>query len=217
MLITTEHLAYWYLRLNGFLTIANFLVHPEGRQHPSSTEVDVLGARFPHRSENLRRPMQDDPALIVDLSRILLVLAEAKFGHCDLNGPWTDPESVNLLKVVKAIGAFPTAAASAVAHALQREGTFADDRARITLLCLGQCESADIATRFPRVPQITWHHALDFIYGRLRDYSRDKAQHSQWDADGQSLWDVAVTSPTVELFHETVTVTPPTPGGLPAA
>ena len=43
-----ERLAYWYLRLNGFLTIENFILHPRttGKQ---KTDIDLVGVRFPHR------------------------------------------------------------------------------------------------------------------------------------------------------------------------
>ena len=38
--ILTENLAYWYFRLNGFLTIPNFVVHPDfGIEQ--RTEVDM--------------------------------------------------------------------------------------------------------------------------------------------------------------------------------
>jgi hypothetical protein len=50
--ISSEKLAYWYLRLNGFLTITNFIVHPDfGRSQ--RTDVDILGCRFPYRQELL--------------------------------------------------------------------------------------------------------------------------------------------------------------------
>ena len=42
-----EKIAYWFFRINGCLTITNFLVHHERRGH-FSTEVDVLAVRFPH-------------------------------------------------------------------------------------------------------------------------------------------------------------------------
>jgi len=53
--ITSEQLAYWYLRLNGFLSISNFVVHPDtgGQQR---TDVDILGVRFPYRAELLFNP-----------------------------------------------------------------------------------------------------------------------------------------------------------------
>ena len=43
--ISSERLAYWFLRLNGFLTQYNFVVHPEGADeyghYNQQTEVDV--------------------------------------------------------------------------------------------------------------------------------------------------------------------------------
>lgn len=47
-----ERLAYWYFRLNGFLTTENFIVHPdEGKDQ--RTDADLLAVRFQHRAENV--------------------------------------------------------------------------------------------------------------------------------------------------------------------
>ena len=54
--IHPEKLAYWYLRLNGFLTIPNFVVHPDNGSN-QKTDIDILGVRFPYRAENLNRQM----------------------------------------------------------------------------------------------------------------------------------------------------------------
>jgi hypothetical protein len=45
MTLTAEDIAYWYLRLNGFLILRNFLVHGD-RQGRIRTDIDVLGVRF---------------------------------------------------------------------------------------------------------------------------------------------------------------------------
>lgn len=56
---TPERLAYWYFRLNGFMTIENFLVHPETGSNPR-TDVDILATRFAHRRENaVKRQLTD--------------------------------------------------------------------------------------------------------------------------------------------------------------
>jgi hypothetical protein len=60
MKVTAESVAYWYLRLNGCLTITNFIVHPEWRREGVGTDADILGVRFPHRREMMRRPLVDD-------------------------------------------------------------------------------------------------------------------------------------------------------------
>ena len=51
-----EKVAYWYFRLNGFLQIENFVVHPKNRGG-QLTDADLLAVRFPHRAERL----YDDP------------------------------------------------------------------------------------------------------------------------------------------------------------
>ena len=73
--INPEHLAYWYFRLNGFMTTVNFVVHPdEGCEQ--RTEVDLLGVRFPHRAELLSQPMPDDTPFIQETKRPYVVIAE---------------------------------------------------------------------------------------------------------------------------------------------
>ncbi|OJX33697.1 MAG: hypothetical protein BGO74_08170 [Burkholderiales bacterium 68-12] len=93
MRIPSERLAFWFLRLNGFLTIPNFIVHPEGPRddgaYPQQTDVDVLGVRFPFRAENRRRPMPDHPLFMAERRRPMVVLSEVKTGQCGLNGPPT--------------------------------------------------------------------------------------------------------------------------------
>ena len=58
-MVTPEALAYWYFRLNGFLTTANFVIHDEGGAG-QRTDADILGVRFPFRAELLEDPMVDD-------------------------------------------------------------------------------------------------------------------------------------------------------------
>lgn len=61
--LNPEKVAYWYFRLNGFLQIENFVVHPE-RRGGQRTDADLLAVRFPHRAERLfddpNDIMQDD-------------------------------------------------------------------------------------------------------------------------------------------------------------
>lgn len=81
MQVLPERLAFWFLRLNGFLTIPNFIVHPErpreDRAYPQQTDVDVLGVRFPFRAENRMRPMPDFELFAAE-KRPMVVLSEVK-------------------------------------------------------------------------------------------------------------------------------------------
>lgn len=58
--VTPEDFAYWYLRLNGFLNIRNFIVHPESNGEGVGTDADILGVRFAHRRELQRCPFEDE-------------------------------------------------------------------------------------------------------------------------------------------------------------
>jgi hypothetical protein len=55
-----EDIASWYFRLNGFLSIPGFVIHPdECRRHPR-TEADLMGGRFPHSTENIAGRQQHE-------------------------------------------------------------------------------------------------------------------------------------------------------------
>src|SRR5207245_2536240 len=84
--LNAEDIAYWYLRLNGFLCLRNFLVHGD-RRGEDRTEIDVVGARFPHRREHLSQPMRDDD-WVERAERTVVVFCDAKKGASDFNPAW---------------------------------------------------------------------------------------------------------------------------------
>lgn len=130
--VDSEKLAYWYLRLNGFLSIPNFIVHRDtGRGQ--RTDVDILGVRFPYRVELVRNPMEDDTPFTKFRDRPYLVIAEVKLGQCALNGPWTDPALENMQRVLRAVGAFRDDQIATVADSLYHYGIFANEAYHVSL------------------------------------------------------------------------------------
>jgi hypothetical protein len=71
--VKTEDLAQWYFRLNGFLTVPNFILHPL-RKGGARTDVDVVGIRFPYRREfaTLRGEIDDSEFACRDKPYLLL-------------------------------------------------------------------------------------------------------------------------------------------------
>jgi len=136
-----ERLAFWFLRLNGFLTIPNFIVHPEGPRddgaYPQQTDVDVLGVRFPFRAENRQRPMPDHPLFMAERRRPMVVLSEVKTGQCGLNGPWMGPERQNMQRVLCAGGFLPADQVEEIARALCGHGVWQDETLVIYIVCVG--------------------------------------------------------------------------------
>jgi hypothetical protein len=184
-----ERLAYWYFRLNGFLTTVNFVVHSEEGM-AVRTDVDVLGVRFPHRAELLTNPMPDD-ARFGGKTKPYVVIAEVKKDRCGLNGPWTRHADRNLQRVLAAMGAIPPEAWDHAAQALYDVGVYEDQNLYLTLCCLGRIENPEYIRQFPRVPQILWVDIAGFIYRRVRAYLDQKRANQQWDSTGRLLYQLA--------------------------
>lgn len=201
--INPENLAYWYFRLNGFMTTANFVVHPDEGQE-QQTEVDVLGVRFPYRAELLEQSMEDDSLFTVEMKRPYVVIAEVKTDQCKLNGPWTKREKRNMHRVLAGIGVVPPDKRDAAADALYEAGEFQDENVRLSLCCVGASENPDHTTRFPLVRQILWPRITDFIFKRFRTYYFQKIAHKQWDRTGQLLWNLVKNSPSADEFGAVV-------------
>lgn len=187
-----ERVAYWYFRLNGFLQIENFVVHPKlyGGQR---TDADLIGVRFPYRAERLiDNPddlMEDDFERLHLLNdRADIVIAEVKTGRCALNGPWTNEEDQNINRVLAAIGSLPADMIDEAANALYAAASFDQpDHPRIRLILVGREADSAIAEKYAGITQLTWAEVLSFIWQRFHRYSRQKAQVDQWDHVGRCL------------------------------
>lgn len=187
-----ERVAYWYFRLNGFLQIENFVVHPKlyGGQR---TDADLIGVRFPFRAERLidnpEDLIEDDVARLNLLNdRVDIVIAEIKTGRCALNGPWTNEEDQNIHRVLAAIGSLPAEVIDEAANSLYGTASFDQpDQPRIRLILVGRELDPAIAEKYAGITQLTWSEILSFIWQRFHRYSRQKAQVDQWDYVGRRL------------------------------
>lgn len=213
MKINSERLAFWFLRLNGFLTIPNFVVHPEAPRedgtYPQQTDVDLLGVRFPFRFENRDRPMHDFQ-LFADENRIQVVISEVKTRRCKLNGPWTNPNLQNLQKVLCAGGFRPPDQVEAVAASLYKTGVWRDHEMVIRIVCFGGRHSNDVKRNFPEVPQLLWEQeVLPFIFQRFHEYHLEKRMHEQWEDDGKQLFAAVQDASDAQRFLRAVEVVGP--------
>ena len=199
MKIKSESLAYWYLRLNGFLTIVNFIVHPEIGTN-QRTDVDVLGVRFPFRAELLFNPMQDDCVLVGNSQVPFAVITEVKASRCKLNGPWTRRKDQNMQRILQAIGLIPPSEINSAADNLYNRGIHQSSFGILSLLCLGKTKNSALSRRYPEVPQITWNHVLRFIHERFNSYTKQKVSHPQWDKQGIDLWNCAYSIKDKDKF-----------------
>jgi hypothetical protein len=175
-----EQLALWYLRLNGYFVIPNFIAHGDGGPR---TDVDVLGVRFPHSREY----PDDAQRLQIPPNKVDIVFAESKAGRCKLNGPWKNGGDRQALEyVLRRVGIFESDnsihAAATRLYAEQRQET---GDYLIRIVCFGSKTNGTLA----RVTQVLWPDVLSFINRRFETYLRLKAEHQHWDSFGKYLWD----------------------------
>ncbi len=185
---TPERLAYWYFRLNGFMTIENFVVHPE-RGSNVCTDVDILAARFKYRSENGETPMLDDPKVTDCDTLVNVILAEIKKRDCALNESWR-PEAGNMQRVLRAIGCAIDDELESASGQLYRVGRWSNDSATVRLFALG--ERVDDDLKVGPEQQIEWSSVIDFCIRRFLTYQAQKQAVVQWTSDGRELQKLAL-------------------------
>ena len=82
-----EEIAYWYLRLNGFFPISNFVIHRSSKIKHTS-DCDLLALRTPHVYEEIGGRPEDWDAELAKLldfdKKIIGVICEVKTGQYSL-------------------------------------------------------------------------------------------------------------------------------------
>ena len=140
MRLTPEAVAYWYFRLNGCLQMENFVIHPDPDCDPSlnqaRADADLIGVRMPWRNE---KGMQDDSNIFEDQNnKILIYFAEVKTGkRCTINGPWSNPERLNLPRALRAIGCVPEQRVDEAAEHLYKYCFYEDELVVIRVMAVG--------------------------------------------------------------------------------
>lgn len=97
-----ENVAGRYFRLNGFLSMPGFVIHPDVVRTYPVTEADLIGVRFPFSCEVIAgRPMIDDRILtqLVSPAQTFFLLMEVKTDLCNINGPWSNPAGGSMQQV----------------------------------------------------------------------------------------------------------------------
>jgi hypothetical protein len=191
-----EQLAQWYLRLNGFFTIDNFVIHDPGTCHLQRTDIDAMAVRFPGRFELAGGAgLKDDDWCSQWIKKTLFVLVEVTSGRCKLNGPIRDPNKRNLQLAMGAAGILPPNSIEHAADDLYREGIFVSENYVVLLVCFGREINSALDRNDPRhfksVIQITWSEVLRFVFRRYKGHWRVKCQHQQWPEIGHLLWEKA--------------------------
>lgn len=164
-----EEITYWYLRLNGFFPITNFVIHRSSKiKH--SADCDLLAIRFPFVYEEIGGNPDDwDNGLAEELGfdHIVGVICEVKTGAYDLKNLFR-PEYVNY--AIGRLGFVPSENIDTVAEQLNNVASIETPEGyRIIKLLIANDnrESAEFIYR-------SLYSAEDFIEQRVRKYPQEK-------------------------------------------
>lgn len=186
-ILKVDQLAQWYLRLNGFMTISDFVLHRNKRPWGQRTDADICGVRFPLRSE--LGFVDDDPFRF--LTKPFFILAEVTQGECKLNGPWTTPASENIQYVLSAIGAFNPDELDYIAKSLYESYRHDAPEFCVELVAFGNKASATFKHPAKPLLQLEFGAVCRFIFQRFTKNFDPKNDHQHWDHAGKRLWNLA--------------------------
>lgn len=187
--LSAEDVAYWYLRLNGFLVLRNFLVHGDGSSDVR-TEIDIVGVRFRYRKEHLENPMIDADWLTKSDSTVV-VFCEVKARRGDFNPSWLKSSRRMLESFLAFVGVVPESRWSDVARELYSNGYCrAEKHLIITALLIHGAGEAGEEDQWKAAPRIKLRSALSFMHARFTDHGNLKRDHSQWEESGSRLLDL---------------------------
>lgn len=161
-----EEWAYWYLRLNGFFPLNNFVVHKDGDSDYRG-DVDLLGLRMPHVFEEIGGQDDDwDPLLRdrFDLTPPLVWICEVKTGAVrDL----FRPEGVD--RAVKRAGLVPMAEANAIVGQLHESAIVSTQWGTFAKVLISAREHLGDGYL-----NITRGHVNAFVESRVRRHAHEK-------------------------------------------
>lgn len=181
----TDEVAAWFFRLNGCLTIRNFIIHGT-RRTPQLTDADVVALRFPHRRER----DWADHVIFAEQERPRLLLVEVKAGgRCQFNNSWMDPDGGILSYALERIGCYANAERDHAVERLQESGGYSGSSVDAALVAVAESRDSDLATDMPDAVQLPWRDIFDFMLIRFPE--REKNQHDQWDPVGRRLHQMA--------------------------
>jgi hypothetical protein len=167
-----ETLGYWYLRLNGFISMRNFVLHRRNIDDRPTADTDLLAVRFPHVYEQVGgQPMDWDRERFrrwgIDLDRNVALIVEVKTGR--VNPQILGGRDERLRAALRRLGIFEREHADELAAALS-------DRAlvQINSWTIAKLLITNAPVENQRWLGLTLEEADNFVVNRMITYKADK-------------------------------------------
>lgn len=173
-----EQLAYWYLRLNGFIPLTNFVLHDDNDSQPDNSDrhrtsdADLLAVRFPHVSERIGgNPIDWDHRRFeqwgLDLRQTLGLIVEVK------SGTWSGDNLAarhwRVIRGVQRLGMFTEPVAQEVSEALQHRPTTVRNEYAVAKLLVATYPQGNIPWLY-----LDLRDAVRFVAQRMERYGYRK-------------------------------------------
>ncbi len=188
-----EEVASWYFRLNGFLSIPGYVVHPDEPSPTPRTESDLMAVRFPHSAERIGTVrMPDDPLIemVANGDQVLFILVEVKAGRCNINGPWSERHKGNMQRAIHRLGFAATDdEANGIAEEMYESLQWKNQEYALQYISVGRQVHFRLKSRYPKLVQITWEDVGRFLYGRFVEFPAKlnvgRPIHRTWPSFGR--------------------------------
>ncbi len=158
-----------YLRLNGYFTVPNFIVHAPDRTVNefvgNYTETDIIGIRMPHSKEIAGELIIVNHSPLIDNidGKIDVVIAEAKSGNKNTpNTVWIGPKKEEIANyIIRFIGIHKEDEILTIGQVLSTSFQYEDDRCRIRYIICANEENPHYQKM--GVTYITFDNMIEFI------------------------------------------------------
>jgi hypothetical protein len=171
-----EQVANWYFRLNGFLSIPGFIVHPDRQRPYPRTEADLIAVRFPYSKEKISgRRMIDDLSItnVAKPPQTLLILVEVKRKTCNVNGPWSRREEGNMQRLIRRLGFTKHEwEIESIANEMYQRLRWENRKYVLQYTAVGAIKNDDLQRRFSSLVQITWTDIGQFLYSDFENFQK---------------------------------------------
>lgn len=180
-----ETLAYWYLRLNGFIPMTNLVLHEPDIETGQHADTDVIAVRFPHVFENIggwEEDWDNDRFNSVGLritSTITCVICEVKTGRYKKSGVNRAFGKERLSYALNRVGVIPRGKVEATVEQLLAVPVLAAKECVIAKLLIDEPKNRPTARSEDNLAltpcwRMTLREVSTFVHQRMNKYKGHK-------------------------------------------
>ena len=201
-----EEIAEWYFRLNGFLLIPGFIVHPDRRRRRPKTEADLLGVRLKYSAEGFfknshggdrSRPgsfeaMKDHDLLVKPgndgtVSKHQIAMVEVKASLASINGPWTDRAENNMSRALQRVGFGNRDEIDRASQEMYDKLRYVGPSFIVQYYSVCSVKSPELSQQYSSLVQVTFDEIADFLHDRFKKFPQKIPEDSDlilWEGFG---------------------------------